>query len=54
MEEQDTRIHLLEAIRKLDYQIIEKRQTEPDTVEKLRQEREALRYELNSIMTRVA
>jgi len=50
----EDRIHLLDAIRKLDYEIIEKHQSEPETAEQLRQMREALRDQLNSIMDRVA
>lgn len=54
MDEQDRRIHLLESIRKLDYQIIEKRQVEPDAVDRLKQQREELRYELSAILPKVA
>jgi uncharacterized protein YdcH (DUF465 family) len=54
MDELDRRIHLLENLRRLDYQIIEKKQTEPDAVDKLKQQRDELRYELNTIMPKTA
>jgi hypothetical protein len=54
MDEQDRRIHLLETLRRLDYQIIEKRQSEPDAVDKLKQQRDEMRYELNAILPKTA
>jgi len=54
MDEQDRRIHLLENLRRLDYQIIDKRQSEPDAVDKLKQQRDQLRYELNTMSPRTA
>ncbi len=54
MDEQDRCIHLLETIRKLDYQIIDKKQSEPEVVNKLQQEREELRRELNLVKSRAA
>jgi SMC interacting uncharacterized protein involved in chromosome segregation len=49
MDQLDRRILLLETLRKLDYQIIEKKQSEPEAVHKLKQEREELRSELNTL-----
>lgn len=53
MDKQDRRIHLLENLRKLDYQIIEQN-SEPQIVDKLKQERDQLRYELNSVLPKMA
>ncbi len=54
MDEQDRRIHLLETIRRLDYQIIDKKHTEPEIALKLQQEREQLRRELNVVNAQAA
>lgn len=54
MDEQDRRIHLLETIRRLDYQIIDKKRTEPEIALKLQQEREELRRELNQVRVQAA
>ncbi len=54
MDEQDRRIHLLETLRRLDYQIIEKKHTEPEIALKLQQEREQLRRELNQVSIQAA
>lgn len=54
MDEQDRRIHLLETIRRLDYQIIEKKHSEPEIALKLQQEREQLRHELNQVRLQAA
>lgn len=54
MDEQDRRIHLLENLRRLDYQILEANHSEPETADRLKQEREQLRHELNSILQHVA
>jgi hypothetical protein len=54
MDEQDRRIYLLESIRRLDYQIIDKKQSEPEMVDQLKQVRDELRYELNTILPRMA
>ncbi len=54
MDTQDLRIHLLENLRRLDYQIIEKKQSEPEAAEQLKQQREELRCELNTILPKIA
>jgi SMC interacting uncharacterized protein involved in chromosome segregation len=54
MDNLERRIHLLEDIRRLDYQIIDKKQIEPDAVAELRQEREKLWCELSAILPKVA
>ena len=54
MDELDRRISLLENLRRLDYQIIDKKQSEPEIVDKLKQLRDELRYELNTILPRTA
>lgn len=53
MDEHERCIHLLDTIRKLDYQIIDKKQSEPELAERLRRERDELRDELYSIVPRV-
>ncbi len=54
MDEQDRRIHLLETIRKLDYEIIDSRHSDPEIASKLQQEREELRRELNQFKVQAA
>jgi len=54
MDEQDRRIALLESLRRLDYQIIDKRQSEPESVDRLKQLRDELRCELNNILPKAA
>ncbi len=53
MDEHERCIHLLDTIRRLDYQIIDKKQTDPELAQKLKEERETLRDELYSIVPRV-
>ncbi len=54
MDAQDRRILLLENLRRLDYQIIETKQSEPEAAQDLRQQREELRCELNTILPKLA
>lgn len=53
MDEQDRRIYLLETLRTLDYQIIE-RKPDCEEVATLKQQREELRNQLNTLLPRVA